>query len=78
MTPRFFALAEASKREAQPMLEGKKSSASKNFGIYLFNRQVMERMLPREVTTNIQKAIAAIDNLDVVLDKTALIRVQRF
>lgn len=57
MNPRYKALEIASKRSRPEMFEESSASCSVNFGVNVFNRSVMQRMLPREIYKNVLNAI---------------------
>lgn len=57
MNPRYRALEIASKRPRDETFDDCQGSYSESFGIYVFNRTVMKKMLPKEVYKNILNAI---------------------
>lgn len=57
MNPRYNALEMYSKRLKPEIFEESLGNSSDSFGIHVFNRSVMKRMLPREVYHNVLNAI---------------------
>jgi glutamine synthetase len=57
MNPRYGILEITSKRTRPEIMEECAANASASFGMHVFNRSVMQRMLPRDVYKNIVQAI---------------------
>lgn len=57
MNPRYVALDTVGKRSRPLSLETKGASPSETFGIDVFNRSIMQKMLPREIFKNLVNAI---------------------
>lgn len=57
MNPRFSALEMMSRRTRPEIFEEGDAQSSNHFGVHVFNRSVMQRMLPRDVFKNIVSAI---------------------
>lgn len=57
MNPRYSALAASSKRNRPEIMEEIAGNTSTHFGIHVFNRSTMQKMLPREVYKNVLNAI---------------------
>lgn len=62
MNPRYRALEMASNRRS-PDVEEFEGNSSENFGVHVFNRTVMQRMLPRDVYKNVLNAIDGQDKI---------------
>ncbi|PJD97865.1 MAG: glutamine synthetase [Parachlamydia sp.] len=58
MNPRFNALQMTGKRNRSLPKEWLQAGASEIFGVHVFNRTEMQKMLPRDVVRNIQEAMA--------------------
>jgi glutamine synthetase len=57
MNPRYVALETAAKR-SRPLTNGApEASSSESFGMHVFNRSIMQKMLPREIYKNLLNAM---------------------
>lgn len=56
MNPRFMALKETSERPPAALQNNPLVGSTANFGLHVFNRSIMQKMLPREIYKNILQA----------------------